>query len=142
MPYEIFWYVDKRVIGTRYYGEVTVEEIRANGEDVKKFVQEVTVHPLFYVSDSLDITKFPTNMKDLVKALRGSGSGGGNIQWTLMVSGNRFINFIGAFVSNFFNTPIRTFRTMEEAEAFIKHHAPDLIPALEARAKGRLAEAS
>jgi hypothetical protein len=134
MPYQIGWHVDKRVIRTHFYGEVTWADISANSADVKKFIQEVSVHPLFYIVDTLDITQYPTQLNDLLILLRQSAIDANDIQWTLLISRSPFINFVGTMVSGLFKTPIRTHSTITEVEKFIIDHAPDLIPAIEARA--------
>src|SRR6185436_12077430 len=125
MAYEMYWHVDKRVIGTRFYDEVSAEDLIVQGTQTEEYIKE-GVHPLFLLVDALGVTKYPTNLKEMLEAMGKNPSNSGNLEWTIVVTDNRFINFIGSVVSNFFKIAVRTCKSIEEAEAFIAHHAPEL----------------
>lgn len=129
MPYEIYWHIDKRVIGTRFYGEVIEADLSSNGAQVKEYIQQ-GIPPLFFLVDTRDITQYPTNLKDLLEAMGKNPSNSNNLKWTFVVSNNRLINFMGTIAANIFHTPIRMCKTREEAETYIAIQAPELADLL------------
>jgi hypothetical protein len=132
MPFETYWHLEKRVVGTRFYDEVNAQDLITNGEEMEALIKD-GIHPLFLLVDALGVTKYPTNLKELLEAMGKNPSNSYNLEWILVVTDSRFINFIGSIVSNFFKISVRTYKTIGEAETFIAHHAPDIAPALEAR---------
>jgi hypothetical protein len=132
MAHEIYWYIEKRVIGSRFFGDVAEHEISDHGAEVEIYIKN-GVQPMFLLVDVRDIAKYPTNIKDLLEAMSKNPENSNNLAWTILVTDSRFVNFISSVVSNFFKIGIRTCKTIEEAEIFIAHHADDLAPALEAR---------
>jgi hypothetical protein len=132
MAYEMYWHIEKRVIGSRYFGDVLETELLNHGIEVEQYIKE-GVQPMYLIVDARNIEKYPTNLKDLIEVMGKNPSNSNNLAYTFVITNSKLINFIGAMVSNFFKTPIRACKTMEEAETFITHQAPDLAPALEAR---------
>jgi hypothetical protein len=141
MAYETQWHVEKRVIATRYYGEVTHEELTEAGAGVQDYII-ASMHPVFFLVDVRDITKYPTNLKELLETMGKNTAYSKDLEWTLIVTDSRFINFIGSVVSNFFKIAVRSYKTMEEAEAFIIHHAPEIASELEARKGSQQSDAT
>jgi hypothetical protein len=132
MAFEIGWHIEKRVMLTRFYGEINEVDLAEHGAKVEGYIKEGS-KPLFLVANALGITKYPTNLKEALEAMGKTRPQKGDVEWTIVVTDSRFINFVGSIVSNVFQIAVRTCKSMEEAEAFIAHHAPDLVPALEAR---------
>jgi hypothetical protein len=132
MALEMSWYVDQRVICSRFYDEITEEDLIVNGAQVEDYIKQ-GIRPLFFIIHTLDMTKYPTNLKEALEAMGKTRPQSGDIAWTVVVTDSRFINFIGTITSNVFKISLRTVKSLDEAEAFIAYHAPDLAPALEAR---------
>jgi hypothetical protein len=132
MALEMSWYIDQRVICSRFYGEVTEDDLIVNGAQVDEYIQQGT-RPMFLILHTLDMTQYPTNIKEALEAISKNRPQTGDIVWTIIVSDNRFINFVSTITANFFKISVRSVKSLAEAEAFIAYHAPDLAPALEAR---------
>lgn len=129
MSYELYWYVDKRVIGTRYEGEVTLEEMVANGNEMEAYLQ-TGEPPLFLLIDMRDIKKFPLNFKSMLEGMETYRSKDNPVGWTIVISRSRFFSFFGVMASKVVGVPMHSCQTLEEANAFILHHAPELAPEL------------
>jgi hypothetical protein len=132
MAYDMYWHIEKRVIASRFHGDVVETEISDHGLEVEGRIKE-GVQPMYLIVDARDIAKYPTNLKDLLEAMSKSPTNSNNLAHTFVITNSKLVNFIGTVVSNFFKTPIRACKTPEEAEVFIAHHSPDIAPALEAR---------
>jgi hypothetical protein len=135
MAFEIDWYIDKRVMLTRFSGEVSAEDLRQHGAKIETYIQEGD-KPLFLIVDTLGMTQYPTNLKEALEAMGSNRPRSGDVEWTIIVTDNRFINFVGTIVANVFKISVRACKSMGEAEAFIGHHAEELSPYLETRPIG------
>jgi hypothetical protein len=132
MPQETYWYIDKRVIGCRFSGEVTEADLISSSEAVNALVN-VGTPPLFIFVDNSAATQFPLDFKRMLQNFSQSRTTSNEIAWTVVISDNRLINFFGALVSKAFGIPTKLVKTQDEVDAFIARFAPDLADALAAR---------
>jgi hypothetical protein len=132
MPFDTYWYVENRVIATRCYGDMDEQDVIDNGASVQALARHGTP-PVYLICDTRDVTKHPTSLKDMLQGMRSNNHGNNLIVWTVMLSNSRLINFFTSVVATTFRTPMRSCKTIEEAEAFISHHAPELEAAFNAR---------
>ena len=131
MPQETSWYVENRVLRTRLYDVVTEEELANSGKESTELMKSAQP-PLFLLIDTRDVTRFPSNFKRMLERMH-RYEGDSPVDWTIVLSGNSLLNFFGQMVTRVLPTPFQIFRTLDEAEAFIAHNAPDLAPLLPMR---------
>jgi hypothetical protein len=116
MPYELTWYVEKRVIFQRLYGEITFSELRQMSDEANALVRSGTrfVHLLV---DLQEVTKYPTNVKDASGVI--NMEPGDNLGWTLVVTPNTVLRFLGSMMGQLARQRVNTFRTWEDALQFL-----------------------
>ena len=131
MPHEISWYIEKRVIGVRIYGEVDRDEPIDSSTQISELSLEGTA-PIFLLLDFRDVTKFSTDVGYILPRMKERSGNNGNVTWTIFLTDNKMFGFFGALASNVMKMPMRMCKTQEEANALIAHLAPelaDLLPA-------------
>jgi hypothetical protein len=133
MPFETHWHIEKRVIGSRFYDNVTESELTAHGIGVEQLILTEGIQPLFMIVDTRDIVQYPTHLKDVLSAMNNSPTNRTHLSYTFVITDSKLVNFIGTIASNVFKTPLRACKTLEEAESFVAHYAPELGDALKAR---------
>lgn len=131
MPCNISWYIDKRVIKSRYSGSLTDNEIVACGDELETFVQS-GIQPLFLVLDMLEVKKFPTNPKPMLQRMSNNRAEN-QIKWVFVLSNNTLLNFFNALASKVMRVPVRVCKSQDEADTIIARMAPDLAPELPQR---------
>lgn len=132
MPYQVFWYIENRVIGTRFYGDITATELATHRESLKVYIQ-TGIPPLFLLIDMREVTKFPLQFNAMLKEISEYRSHNHQIQHMLVLSSNRLINFFNVLAARTVDIPVTTFKTQEEADTFLAAKAPDLATSLPSR---------
>jgi hypothetical protein len=133
MPFETHWHIKSRVIGSRFYENITEAELAAHGAEVEQFILSEGVRPLYMIVDTREVTKFPTNLKDVLAAMSNTPTNRTHLSHTFVITDSKLVNFIGTIASNVFKTPLRACKTMEEAENFIALYSPELADEINAR---------
>lgn len=118
MAVEFSWLIPNRVILQRFYGDVTLEDIRESDRVLPAFVAEgiPLVHTL---TDVRDITSHP-NLKEIhgtasMATYEGEG-------WRVLVGAQGIARFIGSVLFQLMGQRYRMFDTMEEGLQFIIDH--------------------
>ena len=128
MSYKISWYIENRVVIIRMYGDITTDEMSSSFNEFSEFLKVGTEH-IYLLVDLREVTKFPLNFRDMFQEM-GKFRFHERIAWTITLTSNVLISFFGAMASKVIHMPTRTFKTLEEADAFIVHNAPELAPML------------
>ena len=121
MPYQTGWYVDKRVIVTRYTGTIGVEDIRGQIAETNAMMLEGT--PLIHsIIDLSQIEKWPP--LNVVNEFRSM-----NIEplrekigWSIIVANNVVLKFGGALFAPIFKLRQRIFSSLDEALIFLQEN--------------------
>ncbi len=137
MPYETFWYVEDRVIGTHFYGDITEEDMTSSGQRIEEYIKQGKP-PLFLLNDVRDVSKFPLGFKSMTQDMSSYRIHKSRIAWTVILSSNSLINFFGSLASKVVGVPVSTFKTQTEVDSFLAHMAPELAQALATREASRL----
>ena len=125
MSHAIKWYIEKRVISVRVYGEIDKDEAGDSTARIDQLRVEGTP-PIFLLLDFRDVTKHPTDMGYVINNLKAKSRNQGEIKWTIILSNNAIFNFFGAMASKVMSIPMRVCKSHAEADALIVHLAPDL----------------
>jgi hypothetical protein len=128
MPYEISWHIEKHVVATRLYGEMTEEEFVNDTGVLEAFVKEGE-SPLILLFDLRDVTKFPSSFSVLLQSIS-TYRWHKQIAWTLVLSNNNLFNLFGVLASKATSVPMRSFTTMEAVDAFIAQTALEMASLL------------
>ena len=127
MSYTIEWYVEKRVLLTRYEGAVTIEDARAQVAEGNKMLREGI--PLTHsIIDMTAVNKLPplqaasefmsTDLSDVRDKLG----------WTIVVTNNKFLKFASSLFVPMFKVRQRFYGTLDEALAFLQDEDSTLPP--------------
>lgn len=130
MPYEIFWHTDKRIIHERFYGQVTLDEIR---EVIARYMilvleGDAPVHTLVDVSS---VTRYPGNLNNLREMFDPDNDPG--VGWILICGANNpLLRFLSSILTQVLlrKLRIRLFYSTEEAIGFLAEQDPTLVPVM------------
>lgn len=117
MPYHMKWFVQKRVILTQFWGNVTRDDILQFISELEGKIEEGT--PLIHhISDGLEIEKLNIDLKTLqlmLKSMKPSETMG----WHIEVTRSPINRMIGAIANQFAKIRFRTYNTVQEAVDFL-----------------------
>jgi len=125
MPYQTEWYVDKRVILTRYTGIIQIEDIQGQIEETRVMIEEGT--PLIHsIIDLSQIEKWPA--LNVVNEFRSMDieQVRERIGWSVIVANNVVLKFGSALFAPIFNLRQRIFSSLDEALAFLSENDSSL----------------
>ncbi len=125
MPYQTGWYVENRVILTRYTGIIRVEDIQGQIEETRVMIEQGT--PLIHsIIDLSQIEKWPA--LNVVNEFRSTDieQVRERIGWSVIVANNIVLKFGSALFAPIFNLRQRIFSTLDEALAFLSENDASL----------------
>lgn len=127
MPYTVGWYVEKRVLLSRYEGVVTLEDARGQITEGNNHLREGI--PLTHsIIDMTGVDKLPplqvasefmsTDLSDVRDKLG----------WTIVVTNNKFLKFASSLFVPMFKVRQRFYSTLDEALTFLQEEDSTLPP--------------
>lgn len=127
MPYEILWHTDKRIVHEKFYGQVTLEEIR---EVIGRYMVlvlegDAPVHTLVDVSM---VTRYPGNLNNLRELFDPDNDPG--VGWIMICGANNpLLRFLSSILKQVLlrKLKLRLFYSTEEALEFLAEQDPTLF---------------
>ncbi|MBA3870668.1 MAG: hypothetical protein ABI970_06455 [Chloroflexota bacterium] len=127
MPYKVAWFVEKRVLLSRYEGIITIEDARGQVREGNALLREGI--PLTHsIIDMSAVEKLPSlqlasefmsiDMSDVRDKLG----------WTIVVTNNKFLKFASSLFVPIFKVRQRFFGSLDEALAFLQEEDNTLPP--------------
>lgn len=125
MPYQTTWYVENRIILTRYTGIIGVEDIHGQIDETHAMIEQGT--PLIHsIIDLSEIEKWPPlNVVNEFRAMD-IESVRERIGWSIIVANNVVLKFGSALFAPIFNLRQRIFSNLDEALRFLQENDPTL----------------
>ena len=126
MPYQTGWYVENRIILTRYTGFIQVEDIRGQIDETRRLIDQGT--PLVHsIIDLSQIDKWPP--LNVVNEFRSMDieSVRERMGWSIIVANNMVLKFGSSLFAPIFNLRQRIFSTVDEALTFL-HENDSTLP--------------
>lgn len=93
MPYQISYHIDKRIIYHRFYGTVTIDDIRRGNEDAIQLIRQ-GLPPVHDIVDASDVTKLQFTLRELLEST--SFFKEQNLGWMILVGGNPLVRFFAS----------------------------------------------
>ena len=134
MPYQQSWLVEKRIVYTRMYGYVTGEELLAQNEEMRAFIQQ-SEQLLHTINNATDTTGTDMNLRDLQKT---QFTNVDNLGWAIYVSPSKMNRFFASVITQLSHKRGRQFATLEEALTFLQE-MDDTLPPLSIPVKTEVA---
>ncbi len=117
MPFQVSWYVEKRIIYGRYYGEITLEELTEATDIIYDYLEE-TEAPAYLIADTTDVTRHPYSLAALRQALRKERHP--NLAWSLGVTSNKMVRMMSGMLNQMARMQAKHFTKLEEALEFLQ----------------------
>ena len=127
MPFEVGWYVENRVILTRYTGIIAADDIHEQMGQTKRLMLQGT--PLIHsIIDLSQIEKWPP--LNVVNEFRTTEIGDirSKMGWSIIVADNILLKFGTSLFTPIFKLRQRVFSTLDEALTFLQGADSTLPP--------------
>ncbi|MEZ4669996.1 MAG: hypothetical protein R3E39_18995 [Anaerolineae bacterium] len=118
MPFQISWYIEKRVILAQFLGDITLQEAEEASAKVATLV-EFGEGPLVHlIADASGMQKFPTQLS----LLNGGASQhlrNPKLGWTIVIGSNGMIRFVSSIMTQVTRVRFRMLPSIEQGIAFL-----------------------
>lgn len=118
MPYQRSWLVEKRVALTRFYGNLTLEDVERFIVEQKEAV-EIGIPLVHHISDGREIEKIELKLRTFQLLLNGIQPSE-RFGWQVEVTVNPMNRMISSIVGQFAGVNMRVEPTVEAAVVFLK----------------------
>lgn len=113
MPVENRWYIEGRVVLTRLFGNVTVDELEAASKEGTA-LNDSGVAPVYGIVDMTGLEHFPSRLSDVTKLIQGGKSD--KLSWIIVYGiPNRMANFLATVFAQLVRTNFKVVNTQDEA---------------------------
>ena len=116
MPFEVYWYKERRVLYERLYGDLTLDDVLDATQSQRQFAADGI--PLVHtIADVSEVARFPTNI-----SLINSNIGNHDPKvfgWNVIVGTNPMIRFIVKVLAQLGSGQYHPVETIEDAIAFL-----------------------
>ena len=118
MAIDVRWHEFDAVIYAHLSGDMDIREFAVLDRQILKLVEESDRHLVHIWVDLRDVTKFPANVPQVHSALTHKNHP--RVGWTVMLTNNRLIKFVGYMITQIAKARFRSFETEAEARAFLE----------------------
>lgn len=127
MPVEVRWYLDKRVMESRYWGQITLEDIK---QGVGEGLELIKGYPypiphIIELSASTSVETSLGNYSDLAAQLRQLDKR----NWVIIVGVTGVTKFIASVVTHMAGLSCKLTDSLDEAHTFAEHVAAPEVQA-------------
>lgn len=118
MSFEVKWHTENTVVLVRLWGDLDIREFPEFDTLITQHI-DASTQPLVHVwVDLKEVTKFPANVLQVHKALKHLGHE--RVGWSIIITENRIIRFVGTMITQIMRARFRAFTTDKEALDFLK----------------------
>lgn len=118
MPYSLSWFIEGRVLFNRFYGELTIDDVRSTIQETVRLAQSGQP-PVHQILISKEVTRLPFDLKALTSVVPRQKEP--NIGVFVQVSTNTIYNFFTTIATHISAVDFRTARSVEEAFGQLQH---------------------
>jgi hypothetical protein len=117
MPFQQRWYVNKRVLLIKMYGDLDLDEMTRNNDEMVAKMNEGT--PLVHILiDDAKVGKIPASLGQLKQIFTGPHPSAG---WVILIGpGSQIQNFLVGMIGKILRANIRREATLEAAIKFLR----------------------
>jgi hypothetical protein len=119
MAYEVSWYIEGRVIFSRFSGDVTIDDLDQVNKLVIEFLDSSASNAVHHLSDATGIDSHPNNafaLQNSQSYLKHSRLG-----WVVVYGvKNKTLNFLSALVTQVLKVRVRMLASHDEAVTFLQ----------------------
>jgi hypothetical protein len=127
MPYKVEWLVEKRVLFSRYYGILTIEDARGQVREGNALLRDGI--PLTHsIIDMSTVEKLPSLQLASEFMSTDLSEVRDKLGWTIVITNNKFLKFASSLFVPMFKVRQRFFGSLDEALAFLQEEDSTLPP--------------
>ena len=130
MPYEVSWFIERRVVRAVLTGDLTIRDAEAASLLTSQFILKGQPPLVHLIADTTGLGKFPTNLS-LINGEASHHLRNPNIGWTIVISSSTATRFVSSIMTQVTRVRFRMFSTWDQSIAFLLQQdetLSDLMP--------------
>jgi hypothetical protein len=130
MPYEVSWFIERRVVSAVLTGDLSLREAEAASLATSEYLLKGLPPLVHLIADTTHLGKFPTNLS-LINGEASHHLRNPLLGWTIVISSSTATRFVSSIMTQVARVRFRMFATWEQSIAFLLEQdktLEDLLP--------------
>lgn len=132
MPFDVSWYVERRVVKTVLSGNLTLRDAEAASLMTSDFLLKGSPPLVHLIADTTELEKFPTNLS-LINGEASHHLRNPLLGWTIVISSSTATRFVSSIMTQVARVRFRMFATWEQSIDFLVQQDSTLVDLLPRR---------
>ena len=118
MPYEVSWFIEKRIVKAVLTGDLTIRDAEAASLKTSEFILKGQPPLVHLIADTTNLGKFPTNLS-LINGEASHHLRNPMIGWTIVISSSTATRFVSSIMTQVTRVRFRMFSTWDQSIEFL-----------------------
>lgn len=130
MPYDVSWYIERRVVKTVLSGDLSLRDAESASLLTSEFLVKGLPPHVHLIADTTNLEKFPTNLS-LINGEASHHLRNPLLGWTIVISSSTATRFVSSIMTQVARVRFRMFATWEQSISFLVQQDStlrDLLP--------------
>lgn len=126
MPYEVSWFVERRVVSAVLTGDLSLREAEAASLRTSELILKGLPPLVHLIADTSQLEKFPTNLS-LINGEASHHLRNPLLGWTIVISSSTATRFVSSIMTQVARVRFRMFATWDQSIDFLVQQDPTLV---------------
>jgi hypothetical protein len=118
MPYEVSWYIERRVVSTVLTGDLSLRDAEAASLATSEYILKGQPPLVHLIADTTRLGKFPTNLS-LINGEASHHLRNPLLGWTIVISSSTATRFVSSIMTQVARVRFRMFASWDQSIAFL-----------------------
>ncbi len=125
MPFEVSWYIERRVVSTVLTGNLSLQDAEAASLLTSEYIIKGKPPLVHLIADTTHLEKFPTNLS-LINGEASHHLRNPLLGWTIVISSSTATRFVSSIMTQVARVRFRMFATWEQSINFLEEQDTSL----------------
>ncbi len=121
MPYEVSWFVERRIVSTVLTGDLSLRDAEAASLRTSEYLLKGLPPLVHLIADTTQLEKFPTNLS-LIGGEASHHLRNPLLGWTIVISSSTATRFVSSVMTQVARVRFRMFATWDQSIEFLLQH--------------------
>lgn len=126
MPYDVSWYIERRVVSTVLTGDLSLRDAEAASLATSEYILKGQPPKVHLIADTTHLQKFPTNLS-LINGEASHHLRSPLLGWTIVISSSTATRFVSSVMTQVARVRFRMFATWDQSIAFLLQQDSALV---------------
>ena len=118
MPYEVSWFIERRVVRTVLTGDLSLKDAEAASLATSQYLLKGQPPMVHLIADTTHLGKFPTNLS-LINGEASHHLRNPLLGWTIVISSSTATRFVSSIMTQVARVRFRMFANWDQSIAFL-----------------------